>query len=361
MPATLPESEYESNNTQSTADSLSNGIAMIGSISSSSDIDYFCYTTPSTVPSGVVNLDISLSVPSNQRIKMEVSCAQNSYNISKTSAKGTGIHLRIENASLGSKYYIKISNFSGLTGGNYYLTVNQDIKDAWYGQFYSTLGSVDYWNPNGLDTVKFKYGTNERPVFVQGNGANTQDWMEGACGIVSSAMVLRNKGKTYHGYDFRTKYNGDMMADPYTVMLANFGLDGSSVKGSSSGAITSSCGHSPDYIVSSTIATAFGTTTQTKRYFDASGNRISKCSYADIKNYIDSYGYAIVYLSGSSSNHFMVFSGYKSSGTTMANTFYVYDSAASSYSTGANVLLSKTASGYQSKTYEDVLSITAFT
>lgn len=86
---------------------------------------------------------------------MEVSCAQNSYNISKTSAKGTGIHLRIENASLGSKYYIKISNFSGLTGGNYYLTVNQDIKDAWYGQFYSTLGSVDYWNPNGLDTVKF--------------------------------------------------------------------------------------------------------------------------------------------------------------------------------------------------------------
>lgn len=147
--------EYESNNTQSTADSLSNGIAMIGSISSSSDIDYFCYTTPSTVPSGVVNLDISLSVPSNQRIKMEVSCAQNSYNISKTSAKGTGIHLRIENASLGSKYYIKISNFSGLTGGNYYLTVNQDIKDAWYGQFYSTLGSVDYWNPNGLDTVKF--------------------------------------------------------------------------------------------------------------------------------------------------------------------------------------------------------------
>lgn len=152
-----------------------------------------------------------------------------------------------------------------------------------------------------------------------------------------------------------------MMADPYTVMLANFGLDGSSVKGSSSGAITSSCGHSPDYIVSSTIATAFGTTTQTKRYFDASGNRISKCSYADIKNYIDSYGYAIVYLSGSSSNHFMVFSGYKSSGTTMANTFYVYDSAASSYSTGANVLLSKTASGYQSKTYEDVLSITAFT
>lgn len=89
-----------------------------------------------------------------------------------------------------------------MTGGNYYLTVNQDIKDAWYGQFYSTLGSVDYWNPNGLDTVKFKYGTNERPVFVQGNGANTQDWMEGACGIVSSAMVLRNKGKTYHGNDF---------------------------------------------------------------------------------------------------------------------------------------------------------------
>ena len=49
--------------------------------------------------------------------------------------------------------------------------------------------------------------------------------------------------------------------------------------------------------------------------------------------------------------HFMVFTGYNTSGSTFADRYTVYDPAAKTYTTGAGVLLSNTTSGYNNSNF----------
>lgn len=347
-----PSYESESNNTTSTANSLQNGVSMIGSITSSNDTDYFYYETPLSVPSGIVNLDISLSVPSGVVVTMEITCSTTSYKRTlKSTSTGVGIHQRIAGATLGSKYYICITS-SSPSVSKYYLTVSQTLGNAWYSQYTATVGSVDYWNPNKLDTLKITYNTTTRPVYVS-NGGLYDSWMGSSCGITSAAMVLRNMGKTMNGYDFRTNYKGEMIADPFTTMLANCQLDGTTMHTYDT-SLNSNV--EPSYFSYGNIANKFGVQVNWK------GNSISCKNKNELKQLIDTYKYVIVYLNGAP-NHWMVFTGYKtddSSEDDSLGKFIVYDPAARSYSKGSGILLSNTNTGYQNKGFSDIRTVVVF-
>lgn len=347
-----PSYESESNNTTNTANSLQNGVSMIGALTSSSDTDYFYYETPLSVPNGVVNLDISLSVPSGIVATMNVTCSTTNYNKTfKSTSTGAGIHHRITGATLGSKYYIRLTS-SSPSAGKYYLTVSQTLGNAWYSQYTATVGSVDYWNPNKLETLKITYGTKTLPAYIR-DGGLYDSWMGSSCGITSAAMVLRNLGKTMNGYDFRTNYKGQMIADPFTTMLANCKLDGTTMHTYDTSLTTTV---EPSYFTYGNIADKFGVTVNWK------GNGISCNSKAELKQLIDKYKYVMVYLNGSPT-HWMVFTGYKagdSSADESLGNFIVYDPAAKSYSGGAGVLLSNTNTGYKNKVFSDIRTVVVF-
>lgn len=265
------------------------------------------------------------------------------YSLVETPA-GTSVQLRM-NVTPGI-YYIKLEPIVQ-SGNDYYLTASQVNGKTWYGQFDSTNSNntVDYWNPNKLDTLDITWNGLSKKFFKNGNTTSTY-WMKEGCGIAAAAMILRDKGKTMNGYDFRTNYSGYMIADPFTVMLANCNLNGTSMNVNSTSLTVTG---EPIYFNRINVSSKFGMMSES----------ILNPSKQQIKDWLDSYGSVMVYLTGSP-NHFMVITGYNSSGSNFANSFYVYDPAARSYSAGAGVLLSNTQTGYQNKTYTDIYSIIAF-
>lgn len=323
---------------------LQNGVSTVGTLPDANDEDSFWFDVPQSVPGGVVNLDISLSVPSGISISMEISCAKNNYYKKITSKVGKGIFLRIPIAYMGARYNITLKRNSGSSSGKYYLTLNQDIGNAWYGQFVSTIGSVDYWNPNKLDSLKLTCGGVTKTVFKQGAEKYT-NWMDTSCGIVSAAMILRNLGKTMNGYDFRTNYSGDMMADPFTVMLANCESNGIGMNQNSK-SLSANASRTPDDFNRFIIGNAFGVNNERKE----------NLSETSLKNMVNTYKYVMVYFG----SHWMVITGYNASGSSFNQRFIVCDPAAKSVATGYNVPLAKTTSGYSNMTVGDITSAVAF-
>lgn len=348
-----PINEFEPNNTQNQADLLSNGVSTIGKFTTSADVDYFYYDVPQSVPGGVVNLDISVSVPTGTKTTMRVYCTAAGYNTTIASTTGCGRNLHINNALSGGRYYVKLTQSYGSSNSNYYITVNQAIGKAWYSQKIASIGSVDYWNPNKLNTLTITKGSEALKCFLNNGSANiTTYWFGTGCGVASAAMALRNMNKTMYGYDFRTNYTGQMMADPFTAMLANCNINGTTMNANTT-SLTVSVG--PNYFTSSNIKNKFGVNKKCK-----SENTLTCVNETQLRELIDQYGSVLVYLRGSTWNHFMVFTGYNTTGSTFARRFRVYDSCSTSYSTGANVLLSNTTSGYSTKTFSDILDIVVF-
>jgi len=101
-------------------------------------------------------------------------------------------------------------------------------RDAftWYSQ--NNVYTSD-WDATQLLSLKFKSsngGTKSLAIDSKEPGGNNC-WMDQGCGNSAVAMVLNNMGavKT-NGYDFRSGQEGNLIADPYTVALANSGQYG---------------------------------------------------------------------------------------------------------------------------------------
>lgn len=101
-------------------------------------------------------------------------------------------------------------------------------RDAftWYSQ--NNVYTSD-WDATQLLPLKFKSSdgyTKKFAVDSKEPGGNNC-WMDQGCGNCAVAMVLNNMGavKT-DGYDFRSGQDGNLIADPYTVGLANSGQYG---------------------------------------------------------------------------------------------------------------------------------------
>ncbi len=102
--------------------------------------------------------------------------------------------------------------------------VTVSAKDAftWYSQ--NNIFTSD-WDATQLLSLKFKSNGYVRYFAVDSKElGGSYCWMDEGCGNASMAMILNNLGavKT-NGYDFRSGQTGNLVADPYTVALANTG------------------------------------------------------------------------------------------------------------------------------------------
>lgn len=342
-----PLGEGETNDTQATATPICYGVSILGSFSSASDIDKFYV---STIPPSNKNIsfELSLSAPATTKVKLSVQASNGFYATKTSSAPGKGVYIRIPSAQQNLKYYITVECISSTwSSGKYYLNVNKREGLTWFSQYKSTIGSFDIWNPNMLDEVKLSYGGTRMPVYVY----NGSCWMNTSCGIVAAAMVLNSMGKTYYGYDLRTNYSGQMPADPYTVMLANCELDGTTVNTATNVAVK----RSPDDFWRYVVGSKFNMSCD-----DASASTIN-ITEKMIQDHIDKYGHCLVYFSrGVDTPHWMVFTDYDKSASTFADRYTVYDPAAIKFSQGAGVKLSQTLGPYTKMQISNISTIVSY-
>lgn len=181
----------------------------------------------------------------------------------------------------------------------------------------------------------------EHPFFIDNENKGVYHWMKKGCGVASSAMILRNIGKTMLGYDYRTDFYGYMLADPFTVMLANCQLDGTDMTTNTRFLNTGI--QYPNSLTIQNVCDGFKVSHQ-----------FVGTSEASLKRAVDDYGYVLIYFSktinGKEYPHFMVITGF-TTGNSLEDRMLVLDPAADSYVAGAGqngngVPLSKTASGY---------------
>ncbi len=106
-------------------------------------------------------------------------------------------------------------------------------RDAftWYSQ--NNIYTSD-WDATQLKFLSFYSGrtgkTKKFAIDSKEPGGNNC-WLDQGCGNCSVAMVLNNMGATKTtGFDFRSGQVGELIADPYTVALANSGNYGSDTK-----------------------------------------------------------------------------------------------------------------------------------
>lgn len=96
--------------------------------------------------------------------------------------------------------------------------VSEDNNYIWFSQKNVTDGG---WNGGALYNIYFR-ASGVKKRFAVNKGNKNTSWMPEGCAICSVAMVLNNMGARYtNGYDFRSGLEGNLMADPYTVALAN--------------------------------------------------------------------------------------------------------------------------------------------
>ncbi len=105
------------------------------------------------------------------------------------------------------------------------VTVTDKDAFTWYSQ--NNMYTSD-WDATQLLSLSFTNNGVKKKFAIDAKepGANYA-WIDEGCGNCSVAMVLNNMGavKT-KGYDFRSGQTGNLVADPYTVALANTGNEG---------------------------------------------------------------------------------------------------------------------------------------
>ena len=103
------------------------------------------------------------------------------------------------------------------------VSISEDNAYAWYSQNNISTGG---WNGDAVRDLCFVANGEKKPFAANGSTKKT-DWLSEGCSLCSIAQILTNMGARYtQGYDFRSGKEGNIMADPYTVALANVGHTG---------------------------------------------------------------------------------------------------------------------------------------
>ena len=218
---------------------------------------------------------------------------------------------------------------------------------AWYSQHNFYSGG---WNTNGLSGLYLRSISGWRKLFFLNGYNGTADWMDEGCKICCIAMVLRNlDARLAEGYDIRTGESGNLVADPFTVVLANVRSDGTD--------LAYTLGGSP-------VEAAYGNISS--RFF-VNGKVISTsvsgyASKAYIKSLLDEHPEGVIvgfknYARGTS--HYLVFTECVNPDASPYDyEFRVCDPASSDPATGNNVLFSESYSyrtiGYRYYNIADV-------
>ncbi len=98
------------------------------------------------------------------------------------------------------------------------VNVSYDNEYAWFSQNNVETGG---WNGKSLYNIYFRGGGYRKRFAFTGSTKNN-DWLSEGCALCSIAQVLNNMGaRLTDGYDVRSGIEGNLLADPYTVALAN--------------------------------------------------------------------------------------------------------------------------------------------
>lgn len=108
------------------------------------------------------------------------------------------------------------------------VTVTDRDAFTWYSQ--NNIYTSD-WDATQLKFLSFysrRVGATKKFAVDSKEPGGNNCWMDEGCGNCAVAMVLNNMGAVLtNGYDFRSGQEGNLIADPYTVALANSGNYGS--------------------------------------------------------------------------------------------------------------------------------------
>lgn len=322
------------NNNPNTPDEIKIDHAMVGTVPMG-DVDYYYIHIPKQAK-GIANLSLTVNPPSDGSIIIEFVNDVNKTKSIVTHSGGSYLS-RFPNLATGMDYKIKVTRSYG-SDGKYTITPKVDYGLAWFGQYISNDYVQEYWNADKLDDLKH---LNES-IFVEGSKNRDESWFAESCGIVGSAMILKNKGLTMNGYDFRTDYYGDLQADPFTVMLANCNKNGNGMNPQS----VSLPGYSgtPSILVSGNVAEKFGCSWRFVSETSVSVSNLGGTPYEEtLRNEIRNNGYVLIYFNKKEAPmHFMVLTDIETGNGTFAERATVYDPAAMSYAAGAGVKLSQT-------------------
>lgn len=235
-------------------------------------------------------------------------------------------------------------------------TVTVINKDAytWYSQ--NNIYTSD-WDATQLKYLYFRdpsTGKKQKFAIDSKEPGGNNCWIDEGCGNCSVAMVLNNMGavKTT-GYDFRSGQEGNLIADPYTVGLANAGAYGSENN-------TPTLSGNPIYMRWAYVAEQFNV--EGKKVIL---NKVYSPSTTKIKTILaDHPEGVIVQLSTATKNHYIVFTECLNPGekTSSKLKFLVYDSAAYLPENGDNVPFEKSTSYlYEGYRYKNIKSVMYFT
>ncbi len=236
------------------------------------------------------------------------------------------------------------------------VTVTDKDAFTWYSQ--NNVYTSD-WDATQLLSLYFKDGGYKKKFAIDAKapGANYA-WIDEGCGNCSVAMILNNMGavKT-NGYDFRSGQNGNLIADPYTVALANAASQGPS------SANTTLSGN-PIYMRWDSVARQFevgGKQLTYKRVYTFSQSSALKT----IRNLLSEHPEGvIVQVERGSKNHYLVFTECLNpeEKSTSKLKFIVYDPAAYEPVNGENVLFEQSTSYlYEYYRYSHIRSVAYFT
>lgn len=352
-----PEGEPKNNNKQ-TPDIINH--LGIKAYTQKDDVDYFKYDIPGWVADdgeqeydkGVATVELTITTTGGSIPGFTVNIFDRYGNkiISNTPSgySENAIYYTIPNVSLDDYVLIEITSLSTIPA-EYTLHPNVKFGHAWFSQYVSKDENVVYWNVNGLYDI---IANGKYHLFDEGKMGKDDHVFSTGCGIVSSAMIFRNLGKTMYGYDIRTGKWGNLQADPYTALLSNCNLNGSTVEKdkfpelSKDGYADEEDVKYPEALYRSMIGKSFGLTYKS----------IDDKSESSLRKAIAEHGYVLIYFDkGTNKQHFMVLTELAFDNTkTFAQKATVYDPAAKTYAAGAGVLLSNTNSNHSSATINNI-------
>ena len=215
------ESEY--NNTTASADTCQWGQTFIGSLSNSSDIDFIKLENPDNK---FRRINAVLKNESNTSMYFRFYYGSESKQIGIGFVEPNScnyVSLYIPD-TLSGTYYVKVTDKSGNASNSAYrFNANLGSAKVWYSQFGGYAGGIHYWNTEFLDQMSFTNASNKK--FVNNTNSNSVFGGTG-CALASAAMIFRNYGNKSVATmtDIRTGQVGNLMADPFTVYMANNGM-----------------------------------------------------------------------------------------------------------------------------------------
>ena len=234
-------------------------------------------------------------------------------------------------------------------------TVTVVDRDAftWYSQNNVYTSDWDATQLLFLNFVSSSRGKKKFAVDSREPGGNNC-WMDEGCGNCAVAMVLNNMGavKTT-GYDFRSGQEGNLIADPYTVALANTGQYGSDSS-------TATLSGDPIYMRWQYVIEQFNVDGKTVRL-----NKVYYPSRTKLKNLLAEHPEGVVVqVTTSTKNHYLVFAECLNPEEKTASKlkFMVCDSAAYNPEDGDYVLFEdSTTYKYEGYRYSNIYSVMFFT